>query len=124
VPRDQQQHREIDHLLRRDPVAVGLDRDQRRQQIVAGRAPAAREELGQVYGELALGRSDRGVDLGRAQNGGVDRACQAARPGGERRLVGLGHAEQAADDTDRQRIGERADQVDRLGGSLRASGVE
>ncbi len=109
VAGDEQDEGHAPQFLRREPVAVlGGGADQIAEQVVGGaRAALVLDQVAEVFGEPH------------------ERVVLRARAGGRHRLRGqlaelravqLGHAQELTDHGDRQRIGERLDEVGAAGG--------
>lgn len=63
VPGDQEKHREVDDLRRRDAITVSLHGEQAGQQVVARRPAPVGEQVIQVSGQSLLSLGDGRVDL-------------------------------------------------------------
>jgi hypothetical protein len=111
MPADEEEERSGEQLPLAETVAVLLGGDQRREQVLARRGPAAAGEVGEVVVEGVSGRADLGPlrrahELPRVREGGED-----AGPSLQRGAIGCRHAQQLADDHHRQRVGQLCDDV-------------
>ena len=95
-------------LVGRQPVTFLLDRDQRREEVVARIGAAFGDEFGDVRLELAAGLLDRGEVLGEVL---VEDPEDLGGPVREPLPVGARRAEQLADDRDRIRVADVGDEV-------------
>jgi hypothetical protein len=108
-PRHEQQHAGADQFVEAQPVPFLFGGDQRREEGVVGPVPPVADQRIEVGTQLDLGPHALlvgAVDLG-LQGGGDHLA-----PGPEAVPVGVRDPEELDDDPDRQRVGQRLDEIE------------
>ena len=96
-------------------AALVLRSHQSAQQVVPRPGPPLGQQLEEVLGELEDGRSSGLDDLVGEEEVGIEPPGEGVRPLLEALLVVQGHAQEVADDPDRQGIGEGVDEIDLAG---------
>ncbi len=116
-----QQHDLVAQLDGGQAVAVLLGGDHAAEQVVGRVAPLPLDGVVDV-GEHLVGGGDDAAQVGLVGER-LERAGHLVRPGAELVAVAVGHAQQLADDDERQREGEAGEEVDRLAGAVSAGDV-
>ncbi len=102
----EQGHAGREHLLRGEDVAAFLYRTELADQVGGGLRTPAGDQVGEVGQQLGCGVAPgRPLPLGQQQIG-VEPAGQRGCAPVDEAVVGRGHAQQFADDRQRQRIGQ------------------